>query len=198
MLENHNIPPNSESPPNSKSHFFVQKYDLEDGYRVCRICNEKFKPNRPKQIYCSKECYKIAVKTNQKIWYKKNRERLIDKQVKYNRDRRAPPKPRFNERSFHLLNRLEYRKCTIIKRELIKKELLSCQLLTYSAKRKNKNKLNFYTDRRKFDGDKVEFIKKKLAEYDLPEGYTYPVEFPEDPKIDVWEPGTYVGKKYFL
>lgn len=181
-----------------KSHYFVANYDLEDGYRVCRICNNKFKPNVNNQIYCSKDCYHKAVKITQKRWYAQNRERLIEKQIEYERNKRPPPKYKFRKRSKTLLKSLEYKKCIVIKQELIKKELLSCQLLTYSAKRENRKQKLFSKDRHGFNQEKVDFIKKELSFFGLPTGSTYPVDFPPNPEIDVQEPKNTFDRKYFL
>ena len=35
-------------------------------YKVCPICNTKFKPTAKNQKYCSKECSKIAIKEREK------------------------------------------------------------------------------------------------------------------------------------
>lgn len=177
-----------QTPPNSKSHYFVQNYDLEDGYKVCRICNKKFKPSTRKRIYCSDECYKKALKVTQKRWYQQNRERLIAKQIEYEKNKRPPPKLKISNRKKGKLAILEYKKCIIIKRELIKKELLSYQLLNRSVKYERRKKHSFMNCRHGVNEEKVEFIKNKLKELDLPKGYSVPVDFGEEPEIDVREP----------
>lgn len=84
---------------------------------------------------------------------------------------------------------IEFKKCIIIKRELIRMELLSCQLLTKQIKKKNKKNYRklFKHARQGVKEDKVNFIKQKLAELDLPEGYSIPVDFPADPDVDIQE-----------
>lgn len=199
-----NPPPknSTDSPPKTKSHYFVQHNTGKGNLERCPECGNEFVKKRYNQIYCSRECYKTGHAKQVLTHYHQNSDEINKKRRERNRIRRAntPKKPRkpypvkIRDRRVVTKRVMTYKKCIIIKAQLFKLELLTIQVLSGNAKAQNrKDNYNMYGGMpRGIDEDKVEFIRQKLSEYDLPQGYSTPVDFDADPEIDVDEPKKWI------
>lgn len=172
------LEPQSNSPP--KSHYFVQKYEDEEGNRICAYCGKKFKSNYPSKKYCCQECYYQATKTVKAIWFQKNKQRINEKRRKsYKKKPKRKPKYTFRDRKQVTVNRISYQKCIIIKRELVLKELMTFQIES-KFNRREKGKIRYKRNDSKIkDPIRCEYIIKKLNELGLPFTKIEEVEIPE-------------------
>lgn len=193
-------PPNT--PPAPKTSYFVQHNTGKGDLERCPECGKEFKKERYNQIYCSRECYHDAHVKQVNINYHRKRDEINKKRrEKRRRDRESrPPKPRgrksslpkpiFRKRSNYDLRIIHFKRDILIKKELINKELLTCQVLGDFTRGQNKREFagRYHRMREGVHEERMEYIKEKLKNYDLPGGYYNPVEFYADPENDIREP----------
>lgn len=191
-----NPPPGSEtgennSPPKTKSHYFVQKYDFGDGNKKCPICGKFFHTNRKNKRYCSRECYLIGVKTTKAIWYKQNKEHCLDNMKNY-QDKVRPVK--FGEITKERMQDIKFYKCCLIKRKLLNMNLLTFCLLNEDRIEELK-KTPILTHRYKVHQDKVDQIVCELTKLGLYDREAREIDY-TPPKLDIEEPKIAINVRY--
>ena len=204
------LPPKTppDTPPAPKTSYFVQHNTGKGDLERCPECGKEFKKGRYNQIYCSRECYHDAHVKQVNINYKRKRDVINRKRRekrRIERENRPPkikkvPKPRFRIRNKDTLNVIRYKRDILIKAELVKKELLTIQVLSGEVKAQNKKDMIgiYHTMRHDINEERLEYIQKKLNYYDLPNGYHIPVEFYADPENDIKnEPMKWKKEMYF-
>ncbi len=147
-----------------KSHYFVAPPPKpEEGIKYCVNCGKAF-PKQGKRKYCSPECYKEATKKIKAQWYQDNRKRINNRKKRYLKKIKKYEKPPLHEKKVsHFILRS---RDLIIKRELIKMELLDFQVFSDNHFRELppvKMESAKYHVRR----DRVAFIQERLREFDL-------------------------------
>lgn len=180
------------------SNYFVQNNRSDkDGYRRCLYCNQEFKPNTPRQIYCCRECYLQGIKYTKHVWYQKNRERIIKKQTAYNneiyeQERRQGLREK-NHVPLDTLRRIRYNRDRIIKQDLLFLELATFQRRSNYMKKHPTVKVNFvgslrHRPREILIGDIQKALRElELYEDQIKESHKYYFDYDDyDHRLDIF------------
>lgn len=185
---------NDNIPAKTKSHYFVQSYDVDEhGWKTCPYCGKRFKPRNRRIKYCSSNCQYLHQRETTLRKYHQNRDVEIEKRRKRRRERAAKRKrerpPVIYARDKNIIINVNTKKCIIIKQELLNLELLTVQLLKTDVRWENKRNSKHIFDhmRLKYDEEKINMIKDRLTEYELPDVKPRPVSFPAEDKNDIRE-----------
>lgn len=180
-----------DTPPKTKSHYFVQKYDLGNGYKKCMNCGKVFHTNRSYQKYCSRECYNEGIKTVKAIWFQKRKEHNLAVMKRYQDSIREV---KFGKPNKTLIRRIKFYKCVLIKKKLMEMNLLTLNLL--SAERiEELKKVSIKTRRYKVNQEKVDHLIFQLTKIGLYDNYPQYLDF-TPPKVDIKEPSIATSLKY--
>lgn len=148
-----------------KSHYFVAPHPEEDqGIKYCLNCGKPFPCKKKSKKYCSQECYKEATKRNKAIWFQKNKPRIRNRVKNYKERIKIYEVPKLKEKKVNPF--ILKARDLIIKKKLIKMELLSFQIFSDNHDRElppaEYGSGHYYVKE-----DRVAFIKERLKVFEL-------------------------------
>lgn len=154
------------------TYFVAHNKSEKEGYKRCLYCNREFKPNSYNQIYCSRECYLEGVKYTKKVWYQKNRERIIKKQIDYNKEKRREKfinsERKAKPPNYAVRSRTRFHRNLIIMQELLNLELYTFQRNSLYIKQRESVVIDYRKNvRHKIRDDIVQQIKNSLHDLEL-------------------------------